>query len=116
MLYISSDVFVCKDNSICSLGCKRKATWTVGLDSGEVANVCAHCLMYSGKTKWGIDNREEMLEVGRAAQEQAAKFNKSIQLDERGRLHPNDAEKFMLGVSFTSRVVIDRLGVNHDRS
>lgn len=71
--------------------------------------MCAYCLLYSGKAQWGHDNRAELLEVGRGAQEQAAKHNKPIPaIDERGRLHPADAEKFLMGVSFTSRMVVDR--------
>jgi hypothetical protein len=113
MLYFNQDeVHVCEEKANCALCRERKATWSAKLLTGDRASVCAYCLLYSGKTEWGHDNRAELLEVGRATQEQAAKFRRPLPaLDERGRLHPADAEKFAMGVSFTSRMVVDRFGV-----
>jgi len=113
MLHFDSDeVYVTEERCLCAMCRERKATWSAKLLTDERVSVCAHCLMYSGKTGWGHDNRAELLEVGRAAQEQAAKFRKPLpMIDERGRLHPADAEKFVMGVSFTSRMVVDRFGV-----
>jgi hypothetical protein len=112
MLYFdNTEVHVTEERCFCALCHDRKATWSVKLLSGDRASVCAYCLMYSGKTEWGHDNRSELLDVGRAAQEQAAKFRKPLpMLDKRGRLHPADAEKFLMGVSFTSHMVVDRFG------
>jgi len=118
MLYFTDDqVHVCKEKHPCAECRERKATWVTTLLDGSEVNVCAFCLLYSGKTEWGHDNRAELVEVGRAAQEQAAKFRKPLpMLDDRGRLHPADAEKFVMGVSFTSRMVVDRFGVGRDLS
>ena len=105
---------MCQQSRPCQECRERKATWITKLLDGNEASVCAYCLLYSGKTEWGHDNREELMEVGRAAQEQAAKHSKPLpQIDERGRLHPADAEKFAMGVSFTSRLVVDRLQKSH---
>jgi len=111
MLYFKAEeIRVCKDKKPCALCRERVGVWTGKLLNGEEAHLCAHCLMYSGKTEWGYDNREELLHVGRAAQEQAAKHSKPLpMIDERGKLHPADAEKFIMGVSFTSRMVMDRM-------
>lgn len=118
MLYFTDEqVHVCQERCICALCHERKATWGTKLLSGEGASLCAYCLLYSGKTEWGHDNRAELLEVGRAAQELAVKHAKPLpMLDERGRLHPADAEKFVMGVSFTSKMVVDRFGVGRDLS
>lgn len=68
--------------------------------------ICGWCIMYSGYCQWGHEERDEILHVGRAAQEHAAKANKPIpMIDERGRLMPEDAERFMLGVAFTSKLL-----------
>jgi hypothetical protein len=118
MLYFDdNEVHVCQESQPCAECRERKATWVAKLLTGDEASLCAFCLLYSGKTEWGHDNRGELLEVGRAAQEQAAKFRKPLPLlDERGRLHPADAEKFVMGVSFTSRMVVDRFGVGRGLS
>ena len=113
MLYFKDeDVRACEEKCICTLCRGRAGTWSAKLLTGKRASVCAYCLLYSGKAEWGHDNRAEILEVGRASQEQAARFHKPLpMIDERGRLHPADAEKFVMGVSFTSRMVVDRFGV-----
>lgn len=68
--------------------------------------MCGWCILYSNYCKWGYESREEILHVGRAAQEHAGKANKPIpMLDERGRLVPEDAERFLLGVAFTSKML-----------
>jgi hypothetical protein len=68
--------------------------------------MCGWCIMYSGKSTWGYENRDEILNVGRAAQEQALKVRRDPpQLDERGRLDPEGAERFMLGVAFTVKMM-----------
>jgi len=72
----------------------------------ETGSFCAYCVLYSGMTQWGYDNRDEILHVGRAAQELATKHNKTIPaLDRRGRLQPEDASRFMLGVIFTTKML-----------
>lgn len=120
MLYFQADeVLVNEKKRFCRLCLDRKASWRAKLKNGhdqdhaedcEVGSVCAWCLLYSGKTVWGHDNRKELQEVGRAAAEQAARYQKSVpELDERGRLDPVSAERFVRGVLFTSRVLVGRL-------
>jgi len=113
MLYFSqNEVCPCTEKVPCLLCRSKVATWEVRLLSDERVCVCAYCLLYSGKTKWGHENRKELLEVGRAAQQLAAKHRQPIpEIDQRGRLNSFDAEKFIMGVSFTSRMVLDRMGV-----
>lgn len=77
----------------------------------EKSPMCGWCVLYSLYCQWGYENREEILHVGRAAQEHAAKSNKTVPaLDERGRLVPEDAERFMLGVAFTSKMIRQTVG------
>lgn len=79
---------------------------------GDRGYFCAWCLMYSNQAQWGYDNRDEMLNVGRMALGMAAQHNRPLPaVDERDRLLPPDAERFMMGVSFTSSVMIDRMGM-----
>lgn len=121
MLYFSEDeVCVNQERRYCQLCLDRVGNWKTKLKEGEKEEeggdvvVCGWCLLYSGRTRWGHENREELLEVGRAATELAAKHCKKLPaLDERARLSPGDAERFVMGVSFTSRVMVDRLG--HER-
>ena len=96
-----------KRGVICSACNKRQATIEADLkDRPESGYFCAYCLLYSGFTKWGHDNRDEILHIGRAAQEMAAKHGKPIpEVDERGRLSPNDANRFMIGVIFTMKML-----------
>lgn len=102
----------------CAVCEKRRAMWIAvaqtpptedGLSirkmDGKVS-MCAWCILYSGYCQWGHEERDEILHVGRAAQEHAAKSNKPLPaLDERGRLVPEDAERFLLGVAFTSKLL-----------
>lgn len=115
MLYFTKDEMrVCEEKRRCKVCKERKATWVAKLrETEDETFVCAHCLMYSNETQWGYDNRAELLDVGRAVVEQAVKSRKSLPtLDKRGRLSPDNAEKFIMGVSFTSRMIVDRFGVN----
>lgn len=91
----------------CAVCGKQEATLTAILKGRpESGSFCAYCVLYSGRTQWGYDNRDEILHVGRAAQEFAAKHRKNIpNLDQRGRLQPVDASLFMMGVLFTTKML-----------
>lgn len=117
MLYFEADeVCVNNERRFCQVCLSRPGTWRTTLrpENGEDPQegaVCGWCLLYSEKAQWGHDNREELLRAGQAAVEMAAKHRKAIpELDERARFQPLDAEKFVMGVSFTSRVLVGRLG------
>lgn len=100
----------------CSRCKERVATWMVPLAEHEKKGpLCAWCVMYSKESEWGYRHREELLHVGRACVGMAAQHRKTIPvLDELGRLSPDDAEKYMLGVAFTSRMLRGPLGVIAD--
>lgn len=104
---------VSQEKNICSCCEKRRATWKVrSKESGEMVLMCGWCTLYSGKSKWGYENRDDILHVGRAAQEQALKVNRPIpEIDDRGRIFPGDAERFLLGVAFTTKLV-PKLGLD----
>jgi len=91
----------------CSSCKEQQATLWASLRDGDGSGAfCAHCVLYSGKTQWGHDNRDEILDIGRAAQELAGKHGKPMPvIDERGRLFPEDANRFMLGVIFTEKML-----------
>jgi len=85
---------------------KRRAMWCAVDGEGEKVSLCGWCLLYCERSKWGYERREEILYVGKAAQEHAAKAGKVIpSLDNLGRLMPEDAERFLLGVAFTSKML-----------
>lgn len=117
MLYFEADeVSVNKERRFCQVCGERAGTWKATLrpedsEDPQEGAVCGWCLLYSEKAQWGYDNRQELLRAGQAAVELAAKHRKPIpSLDERARLVPSDAEKFVMGVSFTSCVLVGRLG------
>lgn len=117
MLYFKKDELTALQRPcICHVCRERVATWAaqVHLENGEKQvtwEFCAWCLMYSSMAQWGYDHRAEMLHVGRFALGMAANHGKPVPvLDARDRLSPEDAEKFMLGVSFSSRLMVDRMG------
>jgi hypothetical protein len=82
--------------------------WKVGGDAR--VPVCGWCLMYAADSQWGQDNKVELLHVGRLCVGMAAQHNRPIpELDERGRLGHVEAERFMMGVAFTSRMFVGAL-------
>ena len=97
----------------CSCCGERVATWKAPVNGAEKAPMCAWCVMYdTARSEWGHRFREELLHVGRTCVGMAAQFGKPIPvLDDIGRLAPEDAEKFMLGVAFTGRMLRGPLGV-----
>ena len=108
LVIIDKEVKALNKRGIWCVSCKeRKAVLEADLkDRPESGYFCAHCVLYSGWTRWGYENRDEILHVGRAAQEMAAKHNKSMpHVDERGRLMPDDANRFMMGVLFTTKML-----------
>ena len=96
---------------LCDLCLERQATWEAEpKELGAKIQACAHCAMYSTKTAWGHKNREELLHVGRYCQVHALKHKKPPpDIDERGRLEPAEAEKYMLGVAY-STLLFSKLG------
>lgn len=95
----------------CSCCRDRTATWMASLIDGTMASVCAHCLMYRDDSAWGVENRSEILHVGRRCAEEAERHRKMIpKLDPRGRLSPGDAERFIVGVAFSTRM-LRKMGV-----
>jgi len=97
----------------CEICDVRPATWKtprkrVNEDEAEpVVKACAWCVLYSGKTQWGEENKDELLHSGRLCQGIAAEYRKPLPaLDDRGRLHPPDAERYMMGIAATSRMIV----------
>lgn len=90
----------------------RTATWK-GLkweSTTETIEVCGWCALYSMTTAWGVELREEILHAGRYCQLRAVQYKKDVSdLDERGRLEPPEAERYMLGIAFSSKM-LKRLG------
>ena len=89
-------------------GCKeRPPTWEAEqTELGPPIKVCAHCAMYSMKAGWGHKNRDELLHVGRLCQAQAMTHGRVVpDLDERGRLDPPEAEKFLRGVAYSTLIL-----------
>lgn len=94
---------------------KSFAAWRVEpKDGGEHVPMCSWCVMYSNQAKWGWENREELSAVGalcKTAAEQSRGRNTHVpQLDERHRIGRGDADKWMMGVQFTSRALRKKLG------
>lgn len=97
----------------CFICADRVGTWfaPMGPEGNRRFLVCAYCLLYRFESTWGQANRDELLHLGRFCQKVAGENGKKgPELDERGRLSPSDAEKFVLGVSVTSRLLSHRVG------
>jgi hypothetical protein len=90
---------------LCSMCGERSSPWKAAKKDGiELEPMCGWCVMYAGSA-WGHDNRHELLYVGRTTLGIAVKHDKPRPtLDERDRLSPRDAERYMMGIAFTSRM------------
>jgi len=99
------------DGETCEVCGERTATWEATPTEGEnPLKVCAHCAMYSMKAAWGYRCRAELLHVGRFCQGQALKHGREVpDLDERGRLEPEAAERYLMGVAY-STLVLKKMG------
>lgn len=115
MLTLGDQVEILDERCTC-MACQRRVASWMALERREIPRVggepwrksmCGWCVLYSPLSAWGYANREELLHVGRAVQEMALKARREgiPVLDDRGRLAPSDAEKFLLGVVFTDRMV-----------
>jgi hypothetical protein len=90
----------------CQRCSERLASWMAKPHDGDAdMPMCAWCVLYGG-SDWGHRMRNEVLAAGvRIRQSALASRNpkKHVpELDERHRLTPDDAEKLMLGVGYTS--------------
>lgn len=92
----------------CSVCNDRQCTWTAKSNAENVP-MCGWCLLYSSSSDWGVANDLEMSHVGQLAA--TTSKNKSIELDDHGRLSWGDAERFVLGIYATSRAVLSKIGV-----
>lgn len=112
MLYLDkNEITALKENRKCSVCKKQKALWTAFSDSGEEVDFCSRCFLYSQKSKWGVENKDEILYAGRACLEESVKSKKKIvNLDERGRLNYHDSDKYVMGIIVTSRLLRGSLG------
>jgi hypothetical protein len=94
--------------------CKNPAAWrTEPAKGGEPIAMCGWHVMYGG-SKWGHERRGELVHVGRLAvastEKHRSKTTHVPRLDPRGRLTPPDAEKYLLGVKYTTRLMRGSLG------
>ena len=126
LLFDNKEIVMLEEGKYACVSCeRRRAAWEatvremdtkpneegIYVKATGMMPMCGWCILYSGKSTWGYENRDEILHVGRAAQEQALKVNRTPpELDERGRLDPEAAERFMLGVAFTVKMV-SKLGM-----
>jgi len=101
-----------RENRKC-LKCGERATW-IGATKDEEVDVpmCGWCVLYGG-SKWGHENRDEVLLMGIQIRQRAlASKNPKThvpELDERHRLSHEDGERLMLGVGYTSAHLRDGL-------
>jgi hypothetical protein len=112
MLYFDDRVSTLTKPGVCR--CGRTAIWHVGESDpvgDEGGSFCGFCLLYDVEhSPWAKDNREEVLHVGRTCQGMAAMHNKPVpSLDDRGRLGADDAEKYAMGILYTTRTLVRRL-------
>ena len=87
---------------------ERKASWKMKLVGGELAPLCGWCVMY-GNSEWGRLNRDELVMVGEYVRASALKSSNARtvipELDERHRLQPDAADRYVMGIIFTSRLL-----------
>ena len=120
MLYAEEDeleAILVSERHRCAVCNHRKhfAAWRVELKvGGEMAPMCSWCVMYSNQAVWGYENREELAGVGilcKTTAEHSRGRNTHVpKLDKRHRLSRKDADKWLLGVQFTSRALRKKLG------
>lgn len=103
-------------SSRCSIdNCANPATWnTLSSTPGAgKVNMCAWHVMYGGSA-WGMDRRAEIALVGRSAKSLAENHGAQDAhvpiLDVEGRMKPLDAERYIMGVKYTTLLVKGRLG------
>jgi len=92
---------------------ERYASWR--MDTVEAPTVrrdlCGWCALYDPRTVWAHDNREELAHAGEMVLGYALKSvnRKAVipELDDRHRLGPDDADRFFLGIVFTSRMLVN---------
>jgi hypothetical protein len=112
MLFIDSrqiEVIPAKDGIVCSDCKERVASYKMEpRGGGEWVPFCGWCVLY-GNTKWGYENRDELAWAGRYVQREGkrslAKHVVVPMLDEIGRLHPAEAERYVMGILFTSKLL-----------
>ena len=111
MLYIDPDEvkIVPAGTTVCAECKDRNASWGMKLDGGEEPEpLCGWCLMYGG-SEWGRLNREELTHVGEFVRKSALKArgkNTVVpELDEMHRLPPDAADRYVMGIIFTSRLL-----------
>jgi len=111
MLYIDPDeVKIVPSGRTKCVDCEeRYASWGMKLDGGEdQVPFCGWCLMY-GSSEWGRLNRDELVAVGEYVKASAlarrGKNTEAPELDERHRLPPDAADRYVMGIIFTSRLL-----------
>lgn len=113
MLYVEPDEMevVPAGRTKCSVErCERYASWKFARNGqAERHPFCGWCVLYSGETQWGHDNRAELAHVGEFVRAQALRSaNKNVlvpELDAHHRLDAGAAERLLMGIVFTSRTL-----------
>jgi hypothetical protein len=87
----------------------RKASWGMKRVDGEAQEpLCGWCVMY-GSSEWGKLNADELVAVGEYVKASAlnAQGKNTVvpELDVEHRLAPDAADRFVMGVVFTSRLL-----------
>lgn len=112
MLFIDSkevEVIPAKDGVKCSCCEERVASYKMEpKDGGEWRPFCGWCVLYGG-TRWGHENRDELAWAGRYVQQEGKRSQGRRvvipMLDEVGRLDAESAERYVMGILFTSKIL-----------
>lgn len=112
MLFIEAEeveVIPAKDGIKCSCCKERVASYKMEPQGGgERQPFCGWCVLYGG-TRWGHENRDELAWSGRYVQQEGkrsrAKHVVIPMLDELGRLDAVSAERYVMGILFTSKLL-----------
>ena len=111
MLYIDpSEVEVIPTGPTTCACCKeRKASWCMQRLGGDGREpLCGWCVMY-GDSEWGKLNAGELVAAGAYLRSFALGTQRKgtlvPELDERHRLQPDDADRYVMGIVFSSRLL-----------
>lgn len=112
MLFIDPkevEVLPAKDGIVCEHCKERGASWKMEpKGGGERVPLCGWCVLYGG-SEWGHLNRDDLVWSGRYVRgigmSSGGKNVVVPTLDERHRLSPLDAEKYVIGIMFTSKML-----------
>lgn len=95
--------------TVCACCQERKASWAMLRVGGtDREPLCGWCVLY-GDSQWGKLNADELVAAGEYVRAYALSTQRKStvvpELDERHRLPPDAADRYVMGIVFSSRLL-----------